>query len=270
MTTESKTQTKKVFSQPDRGSLVRLLKQSVFVYLRPYWKAQIVLAITVLLSVLFEIALPLSLKFLIDSAIVPQDGRQLILILGGIGLLFAISSLGGVVQAYVRARFGGELLKDLRINLFTNLQDLPTRYFDRTQPGEFTAFFAKELLTLQFALRDLIVKGFYAVLKLGLTVAALLVLDWRLTLAVAIVLPFTAVLPHWAINRAAVADYADKYDDAKIASAESRLTWCNEQTPSFGSVQKPQVCVMPLPALVICGKICRVSNQLLMLLKNQA
>lgn len=202
-----------------RGSISKLLKRGSFVYLRPYRKAQLILAVTVVISVALHTSLPLSLKYLIDTALVPRDEQMLVLILAGIFVLFALYSLGGIVQAYVKAQISVALKRDLRLELFTHLQKVPISYFDHTQPGEITELFAHELLILRSALADLTVEGLKAVLTLIVTFAALVFLDWRLSIVVAIVLPLTILIPRWAIRRSAAADFDETSQDAKVAFA---------------------------------------------------
>ncbi len=62
------------------GRLLRILLS----YVRPYTGRATVLVVTLLIEGAFNILLALSLKLLIDYAIVPRNARVLTLILGGL------------------------------------------------------------------------------------------------------------------------------------------------------------------------------------------
>ncbi|MCB0196219.1 MAG: ATP-binding cassette domain-containing protein [Anaerolineae bacterium] len=201
------------------GSILKLLKRAVFVYLRPYWRAQIIMGLTVIITVLLHTALPLTLKYLIDAAIVPRDEQMLILILVGIAVLFVLYAVGDVVQAYVQAQVGAKLKRDLWMKLFTHLQHLPIRFFDDTEPGEITTLFAQEIITLRSTIRDLTVEGLRTLLMVVVTIGALIFLNWRLSLIIALVLPLMTIIPRWILKKSTAADYGERRHDATVAHA---------------------------------------------------
>lgn len=201
------------------GSIIKLLKRAWGVYLRPYWAAQIGLTLTVIVTVLLQASLPLTLKFLIDSAIIPRNEHMLILILGGIGGLFVLYAVSDIVQAYVQAQIGAKIKQDLWLKLFTHLQHLPVSFFDNVQPGEITTLFAQEIITLRATLRDLTVEGLRAVLLVVVTIGAMIFLNWRLSLMVALILPLMTVIPRWILKKSTAADYGERRHDAAVAHA---------------------------------------------------
>ncbi|MCB0168009.1 MAG: ATP-binding cassette domain-containing protein [Anaerolineae bacterium] len=201
------------------GSINKLLKRAFWVYLRPYWPAQIGLMLTVVVTVLLHTSLPLTLKFLIDSAIVPRNEQMLILILGGIGGLFILYAVSDIVQAYVQAQVGAKIKRDLWLNLFTHLQHLPVSFFDHTQPGEITTLFAQDIITLRATLRDLTVEGLRAILLVVVTIGAMIFLNWRLSLMVALILPLMTIIPRWILKKSTAADYGERCHDAAVAHA---------------------------------------------------
>ncbi len=206
-------------SDQSRGNVFHLIFLGLANYLRPYWREHVILVITVFVAVFSNVAIPLFLRKLIDEAIPQRDALLLTQVMGLMLLVFLISVLSEVAQVYTRAQFGSELKKDLRIVLFSHLQRLPATFYDRLQPGEITALFAKELLTLRAAWRNLTILGLYAILQILTTCGAILFLDRRLFVAVLFILPIMFVVQLKAINRSEMADYDDKYKDAKVAFA---------------------------------------------------
>ena len=124
-----------------------LLHEAVWVYLRPYWKLHSLIAAGVIVLVAFEACLPLTIRFLIDEALLPHDQPKLMLALAVLVLLFAAAAASRFALAVVRAHISRELYWDLSTGIFRWLQRLPLAYFDRVEPAHFAPLFDTELLT---------------------------------------------------------------------------------------------------------------------------
>lgn len=172
-----------------------LLHVAVWGYLRPYWGLHVLLALAVVVTVTFEVCLPLTIKFLIDSALIPHDLRSFVKAIVILGVLFASSMIASQVLAVISAYMTEEMNGDLRSALIRLMQRLPMSYFDRVQPGHFSPLFDTELLTLSTTLRDLCANGFYAILKFTLIMVTMYVLNWQLALAVTFMLPLMVLKP---------------------------------------------------------------------------
>jgi ABC-type multidrug transport system fused ATPase/permease subunit len=66
-------------------------------------------------------------------------------------------------------------------------------------------------------MRTLLANGLTPLLQLGIAVALLLVLDWRVSLVVALALFLTTLILRTVLKRATKADYEDKLRDAAVA-----------------------------------------------------
>lgn len=205
--------------ESERGDVLHFLRQAFQLYLRPYWREQLVLLFTVLPAVALNTYLPLSLKTLLDKALPNHDRPLMMTTLGLLMALLLIASLAEVVQIFVRAGFGSELKKDLRHRLFEHLQSLPISFFDRLQPGEITALFAKEVVTLRDVYRNLVVRGLKACLNLMTCWLALIALTKWFGLLSLLALPYLMRSQLRSIRTAETADYEDKMADARVAFA---------------------------------------------------
>ena len=76
------------------------------------------LAIALLLDVAYDIFLPLSLKFLIDQAIEPQDTQAFTLIITALGIAFLIATVSAISRDYLYGLLGANVLHDVRVRLF--------------------------------------------------------------------------------------------------------------------------------------------------------
>ncbi|MCB9135334.1 MAG: ATP-binding cassette domain-containing protein [Anaerolineales bacterium] len=219
--------------QMERGSIRKLLRRSLR-YLRPYWIEYLVVILGIILTQIFSVSFTVSPKLIVDEAITPQDWGRFWVILRDLGWLFLISTLLNLAADYMIGRAEDELKKDLRLELFTALQYIPSRFFTQTQPGEIVALFASELITFRDALRTLLPNAFAALLQLGLVVSALIALDWRLALAVGAALPIVILIPRTAIRWAGEADYRSKTSDARAAFAVQDNVQAQAVVRAFG------------------------------------
>ena len=148
------------------GRIGRLVREAVRVHLQPYWKLQLLVASAVVVVVLFETCFPLTIKFLVDEALIPHDRDRFVAALVILVLLFALSAAARLALALIRAYMHGELYWDMSTGLFRLLKRLPLSYFDHLQPGHFSPLFDTELLTLSETVRDLVARGFHAFLQM--------------------------------------------------------------------------------------------------------
>lgn len=172
-----------------------LLHEAVWVYLRPYWKLHALIAAGVVVVVGFEVAFPLTIRFLIDEALLPHDVRKLVLALALLVGLYAAAAVGRFVLAVVRAHLARELYWDLSTGIFRWLQRLPLAYFDHVEPSHLSPLFDTEVLTFSAMARDLLERGLQSLLQLAAIMATLLVLSWPLALLVLLMLPLVAWRP---------------------------------------------------------------------------
>ena len=172
-----------------------LLHEVVWVYLRPYWKLHSLIAAAVIVLVAFEACFPLTIRFLIDEALLPHDRHKLVLALAVLVLLFATAAASRFALAVVRAHISRELYWDLSTGIFRWLQRLPLAYFDRVEPAHFAPLFDTELLTFSAMARDLFERGLQSLLQLAVIMVTLFVLSWPLALLVLLLLPVMAWQP---------------------------------------------------------------------------
>lgn len=219
---------------PQGASIVQFLRRALLVYLRPYWGLYALIVVCLFCALAFDIVFPLGITFLIDMAIMPQDGQMLALILGGLIGLFVVASLSDISYDFILARIGARLLASLRLKLFTHLQNLPAGYYMRAQSGDVIARFTNDLAAIETALTDSLPIGVYSVLRLVASVAVLYALDWRLSLIMSVLLPLTALAPSWFTRRGTQSAYRRKQDEAAIADMVQEYYGAQAVTRAFG------------------------------------
>lgn len=169
-------------------------------YARPYRGRIALMLLTILGINLLSLVPPLLYRELIDVALPQRDlGRLNLLAAGMIGIPIA-SGLVGVLQRYLSAQIGEGIIYDLRRALFSHLQRMSLRFFTNSRTGELMARLSNDVVGAQQAITSTAVNILSNVVALVGTLAIMLSLEWRLTLAAIAILPLF-VLPARRIGR---------------------------------------------------------------------
>jgi len=147
----------------------------------------------VLVGAVLAVVPPLVLQRIFDDALFPAVGgvnmRLLMeLVILTVVLYLLIAGLG-VWQTYVTSNVGNRVTGDLRITLFERLQSMDLAFFTRTKTG----IIQSRLLNDVGAVAGVLTTFFSTILGNAVTViaslAAMIALDWRLTLLAAVLMP---------------------------------------------------------------------------------
>ena len=167
----------------------------VLAFLRPYYRQRggvlALLALGVLAETSYNVAFPLSLKYLIDDALLKQDREALVWILIVLGVLAVVISTVAVCVEYLNARLAAAILRDIRHSLFDHLQTLSLHFYSRTTAGEVISRFSTDLGEVEGAVRYWLGMGLTPALELIIAVALLFYLNWPLAMAAMLIWPLT-------------------------------------------------------------------------------
>ncbi|HEV8053867.1 MAG TPA: ABC transporter ATP-binding protein, partial [Candidatus Limnocylindrales bacterium] len=160
-----------------RGSTIR----RIAAFFRPYRGQVALVLLTIVVTSLLGIINPYLLKLLIDDAIPQRDFGLLNLYVGLMIVVPIVSGLIGVGQSYLNNVIGQHVMQDLRNALYAHLQRMPLRFFTETRTGEIQSRLANDVGGIQSVVTETastVVSNLVIVIS---TVAAMLILDWRLT-----------------------------------------------------------------------------------------
>lgn len=165
------------------------LMRRLLTYLRPY-RLQVAAAILMLvLASGLELVGPWLTRLAIDRAFPQQDYDFLSLL----GMIFvgtlALSALLGYAQTILTAWIGQRVMIDLRDAVFSHLQRLELRFFDRNPVGRLMTRVTSDIEVLNEMFTSGVVTIFGDVFTIGAIVTAMLLMDWRLALVTFAVLP---------------------------------------------------------------------------------
>lgn len=175
--------------EQDRPSIDRALVRRVLGYARPYTGLLVVVAFTIVSITLVSLVPPLLMRDLLDSAIPASDmGRVTWLGLGMVAVPL-VNGLVGVVQRWASAKAGEGIIFDLRTAVYSHLQRMSLGFFTTTRPGELMSRLNSDVVGAQSAVTGTLVSLASNGLSVVATLAVMLGLEWRLTLAAVALLP---------------------------------------------------------------------------------
>ena len=127
------------------------------------------------------------------------------------------------------ALLGQSVMRDLRMEIFAHLQRLSIAFFDRNPAGRLITRVTSDVETLNELFTSGVVSGLGDLFTLLAIGVAMFLMDWRLTLAALVVIPFVAGVSHW--FRTSV---REAYRDIRTRSHASTRSFRNE-SPECGS-----------------------------------
>ncbi|HEV7902461.1 MAG TPA: ATP-binding cassette domain-containing protein [Pyrinomonadaceae bacterium] len=195
-------------------TLLRIL----FGYVKPYTSRAVLMVLTLLVEGVFNILLALSLKFIIDYAITPQDSRALALILGGLIVGMLLTATVQVVRDYLYAWLGAHLLNDIRKEMFSHLQRLSLGFYARSRMGDLLSHFSSDLAAIENAVVLGVPGALLSVINIIFSTCVLFALDWRLALVAMLGLPLCVVAPKILGTRALEVGHTLRDEQATLSS----------------------------------------------------
>ena len=177
--------------RPSKGSRGRNLR-GLLVLLRPYRARTAAMFAALLVGTGASLAPPLLAKIAIDRGIARHDTTALALVV----VAFLVSALlvwaMTYVQTYLVGWVGQRVLADLRIRIFTHLQELPIGFYESRPAGVLISRMTNDVEALDSLVTDSVVTLFQSGLTLIGTVVILMTLDLKLALITFCVFPLLA------------------------------------------------------------------------------
>jgi ATP-binding cassette subfamily B protein len=150
------------------------------------------IAVIVVVSVV-SAAPPQLIRLIIDAAIPTEDLGLLRLLAGGLLVVAVIVAALSMVERWLSANIGETFILELRTRLFHHVQSLPIAFFTRTQTGALVTRLNNDVIGAQRALTGTLGGIVDNTIGVIVTVTAMAILDWRVTLLAIVLLPLFIV-----------------------------------------------------------------------------
>jgi ATP-binding cassette subfamily B protein len=173
------------------------LMRRLMTYLLPY-KRQVAIAIAAIIAnSILQLAPPYITKIVIDTYIPAGDLSGL----GKVAALFLAVLLGGFALEYIQTwtmqMTGQRIMFDMRMQVYSHLQRLDLRYYDRNPVGRMMTRVTTDVDVLNDLFTAGVVSIFGDVFTLIGIMFVLVWMDWRLALVAFSVLPLIALVTQW-------------------------------------------------------------------------
>jgi len=205
-----------VFTAKEAAGAVATIYGFVKPYLGNYRKLLIFVGFGVLVETLFNVIMPLSLKFLIDDALGEEDFQALYKILGVLAFAGIVTSIIAVWYERWDARLAAGIIADVRSNLFEHVQKLPASYFARTKRGEILSRFSIDLSAFEGSVKTFANSAALPGLELIAGIILMLFLNWQLAVVSLLVFPITLIGPRILTPKAVQANYEQKLNESAL------------------------------------------------------
>lgn len=156
------------------GKLFARLMGFIF---KKYLPACIIVVICIFVSVLANVQGTMFTKNLIDDYIVPllktgnPDYVPLLAAMGRVAVFYGIGVISTFAYSKIMIYVSQGTIKNLRVELFSHMQDLPIRYFDSHAHGDIMSIYTNDIDTL----RQLISQSLPQILNSAITVVSVFV-----------------------------------------------------------------------------------------------
>ncbi len=168
----------------------------IIAFFRPYRAQVAIVVVAILATSVLGLINPYLLKLLIDDALPSRDFGKLNLYVGLMIALPILTGLIGVGQSYLNNAVGQRVMQDLRAALYGHLQRMPLRFFTETKTGEIQSRLANDVGGVQGVVTDT-ASSIASNLAIAIgTIAAMILIDWRLTALSLGLLPFFMYLTY--------------------------------------------------------------------------
>lgn len=179
------------------GKLFARLMGFIF---KKYLPACIIVVICIFVSVLANVQGTMFTKNLIDDYIVPlvktgnPDYGPLLAAMGRVAVFYGIGVISTFAYSKIMIYVSQGTIKNLRVELFSHMQDLPIRYFDSHAHGDIMSIYTNDIDTL----RQLISQSLPQILNSAITVVSvffsMVILNIPLTVLTIVMVIVTTVV----------------------------------------------------------------------------
>jgi ATP-binding cassette subfamily B protein len=174
-----------------------VLMRRLLTYLRPYWRSVLVAFVGIVVGTGAALAQPYLIKIAIDEHIAPGQLAGL----GGLAALYVLLLVSAFAAEYIQTwtlqLTGQRIMFDLRMSLYTHLQRLDLKYYDRNPVGRLMTRVTSDVDVINDLFTAGVVTIFSDVFTLIGIMVILLWMNWQLALVAFTVLPLIVLVTQW-------------------------------------------------------------------------
>ena len=204
------------------SGLLQVLRR-IFRLSRPYRARLYGALLLTLLGSAVALVVPLGLRELLDAVFQEANRTMLNRLTVGLLVLFTIQAVVSFSGSYLLQWTGERMVADLRQRLYRHIHRLGLRFFADTRTGDLTSRLTNDVSSVRDAVTQALASLLTQSLSLVGSVVLMVVLNWRLSLIIFVVVPFVmgiAIVAGRAIRRLAQ-QIQDRLADATAVAEEA-------------------------------------------------
>ena len=163
-------------------------------YIRPYWRVMVVAVFALVVSSVLGLVLPLVVRNLVDFVFVNKDFGDLNRVTVVLLIVVLLQSLFTFIQQMALAFVGEHAVADIRIDVYSHMQELPLSFYAERRTGELVSRLTNDVALLQQSITWNLVILLRQIITIIGAAALLFWLDWRLTLLILLVVPIITLV----------------------------------------------------------------------------
>lgn len=185
-------------------------------YLSNYRKWMGIVLFGLLVETLFNVIMPLSLKFLIDDALGEEDFQALYIILSVLAVAGILTSIVAIWYERWDARLASSVISDVRAKMFEHVQSLPASFFQRTKRGEILSRFSVDMAGFESSVKHVANGALLPFFELIAGIGLMIYLNWQLAAVALLIFPITLIGPRILTPKAVQSNYDQKVNESAI------------------------------------------------------
>lgn len=207
-------------------------------YISPYRWLALLLIIRQIFESVFDSTMRMSLKFIIDGAIIPKNYGLLVATLLVLGVGAIIYTFIGLLGDFWGAKFGILISNNIRYSLYEHIQKLSMEFSSRRSAGDIINCFIADVEKVENGLRLGLSVIVLDISNIILSSIFLFSLNWQLAVVSCIGLTFCTLIPIKISGLATKSGYSLREKEGKIANIVEENIQSKSVIKIFGLQEK--------------------------------
>jgi ABC-type multidrug transport system fused ATPase/permease subunit len=207
-------------------------------FIRRHWRKGILGLIIVLLAALLTYPQPLITRYLIDNVILARQLDKLWLALLLMAGVKGLNMGFGLIQQFYFTRFEQAVILDVQSDLFERLLHFPKSFFDATETGYIMSRIQQDVSGVQWFFSQTLVYAITSLVRFIGGVAFLFFLEWRLSVAVVVLLPLLILALNYFSGKMRVISHNQMEQQANVSRGLQESLAATLLIKTFASEQR--------------------------------
>ena len=181
---------RKIAQDEDRHMRDSELIRRLFAYAKPYWKNFVLALVIMLFSIVYDLVSPLLVGHIEQMVAGEFSLPYLYTLVAAYAVILAVSMVCTYLQAMLLQKTGQKILSALRMDLFRHIESLSHEQLNNTPVGKLVTRVTNDTNAISYLFTNILVTLVKNIMVIFGVLAAMLLLNYALTLTVLCFVPF--------------------------------------------------------------------------------